>query len=318
MQRACFRHHHLRRFIAIDGVRLICPRTIETLRRLSRPRYSPWLLSHYPQALVVVAFDVIRRMPLEWALLPKGRGERAAMQPLLTTLRRGDVAILDRGFPARWLFRLLHDHGVDVVVRMTAAAQGAWPEVERFLRSQAQTAVVSCELDDGRSITVRLVRKSFRVGRPRKHQRAETMVILTTLLPRDGFEAKDIIDLYSRRWGIETLFREMKEAFTIERFRSRSLKGIEQEVSAVLAWLALSAVLQDHIEHALGDGRRAVMSLCRSAVEELLLADWRGDDIDAAIDSWTEHLRRYAYKPRPGRSFERKTKRPWGRFRQAC
>lgn len=316
MQRACFRHCHPRRFIAIDGVKFICPRTKETLRRLDRPKYFRWLFSHYPQALVVVAFDVIRRMPLEWALLPKGRGERAGMQPLLATLRRGDVAIMDRGFPARWLLRRLHEHGVDVVMRMTTAAVNAWPEVEQFLRSQARTAVVTCALDKGKSITVRLVRKNFRRGRPRKHQRAETMVILTTLLPRDGFEAKDIVDLYGRRWGIETLFREMKEAFSIERFHSRSLRGIEQEVAAVLAWLALSAVLQDHIEVELGDGRRAIASLCRAAVEKFLLMAWRGDDLEPSITSWLEHIRKYAYKPRPGRSFPRETKRSWGRFRK--
>ena len=86
-QRACFRHHLPRRFVAIDGTRFICPRSRETLAKLDRPHATPWLLSHYPQALVVVAFDVVRRLPLSWVLLPKGRGERAAMEPLLETLR---------------------------------------------------------------------------------------------------------------------------------------------------------------------------------------------------------------------------------------
>jgi hypothetical protein len=92
-QRARFRHHQPRRFIAIDGTRFICPRSRQTLKKLDRPHAKPWLLSHYPQALVVVAFDIVRRLPLDWAMLPKGRGERAAMTPLLETLGRGDVAI---------------------------------------------------------------------------------------------------------------------------------------------------------------------------------------------------------------------------------
>ena len=145
-QRARFRHHQPRRFIAIDGTRFICPRSRQTLKKLDRPHAKPWLLSHYPQALVVVAFDVMRRLPLDWAMLPKGRGERAAMTPLLETLVRGDVVIMDRGFPARWLLAMLVDRGIDVVMRMTAAKAGSWPEVVEFLASGSKSAVISCNL----------------------------------------------------------------------------------------------------------------------------------------------------------------------------
>jgi hypothetical protein len=163
-QRACFRHHQPRRFVAIDGTRFICPRSHQTLKKLDRPHARPWLLSHYPQALVVVAFDVVRRLPLDWAMLPKGNGERKAMEPLLETLGRGDVAIMDRGFPARWLLAMLVDRGIDVVMRMTAAKAGSWPEVVDFLTSGSKSAVISCNLSKGRSVTVRLVRKNAPPG----------------------------------------------------------------------------------------------------------------------------------------------------------
>jgi hypothetical protein len=314
-QRARFRHHAPRRFIAIDGTRFICPRSRETLRKLDRPHAKPWLLSHYPQALVVVAFDVIRRLPLDWVLLPKGRGERAAMAPLISHFNRGDVVIMDRGFPARWLLALLTEKGIDVVMRMTAAKAGSWPEVVAFLKSGASTAVISCTIGKGRSVTVRLMRKNARLGRPKKHQSApETMVIMTTLLPKDGFEKADIIDLYRQRWGIEIMFREMKEAFSMERFHARSMVGIEQEIAAVITWIALGAVLQDHIEDGLGDGRRVRGTLCRGAVEDLLLRAWRHDEVEKSLEIWNAMIRQYAYKPRPGRSFPRVSKRPAKRF----
>jgi hypothetical protein len=315
-QSACLRHHGPRRFVAIDGTRFICPRSKETKRKLDRPHATPWLLSHYPQALVVVAFDVVRRLPLTWTLLPKGRGERAAMEPLLKTLHRGDVAIMDRGFPARWLLALLVDRGIDVVMRMTAAKAGSWPEVVEFLASGSESAVITCNVSKGRSVTVRLVRKNARLGRPMKHQDApKTMVIITTLLPRDGFEKKDIIDIYRQRWGIETLFWEMKCAFSIERFHARSMVGIEQEIAAVLAWLALAAVLKDHIETELGDGRKVIGSMCRGAVDIILLAAWKGEeDVGKLIEHWIGAIKRYAYKPQLGRSFPRENKQPKKRF----
>ena len=284
-QRACFRHHHPRRFVAIDGTRFICPRSRQTLKK-------PWLQSHYPQALVVVAFDVVRRLPLSWVMLPKKSGERKAMEPLLETLGRGDVAIMDRGFPARWLLAMLVDRGIDVVMRMTAAKAGSCPEVVEFLGSGSKSAVITRNLSKGRTVTVRLVRKNARLGRPKKHQDApETMVILTTLLPRDGFEHADIVELYRQRWGIETLFREMKDAFSIERFHARTLKGIEQEIAAVIAWIALSAVLKDHLENELGDGRMVSGTTCRAAAESLLL--WPHGEAKILPEYWIYGLERF-------------------------
>ena len=106
----------------------------------------------------------------------------------------------------------------------------------------------------------------------------------------------------------------MKDAFSIERFHARTLKGIEQEIAAVIAWIALSAVLKDHLENELGDGRMVSGTTCRAAVENLLLAAWRGEDITRVLDIWLGEILRYAYKPRPGRSFPRTCKLPKKRF----
>jgi hypothetical protein len=307
------RHHGDRRFIAVDATSLVCPRSPSLLKDLARPHVNTWFLAHYPRALVVVAFDVIRRLPLEWVMLPKGRGERAAMTPLLGTLRRKDVVILDRGYPARWLLGSVIEHGVDVVMRMTAAKAGSWPEVQRFINSGAKTTVIAIDLGRGKTAEVRLIRRNPPRGRPLKHQRREIMVVLTTLLPRHGFEAKDILDLYGRRWDIESLFREMKEAFTIERFHAKSLDGIQQEIATVLMWIALTAVVQAAVQEGLTDGKRANRAACREAARVSLVNAIAGRPTN--IERLITEARRHAYKPRPGRSFPRESKLPFGRFR---
>ncbi len=311
------RHHGDRRFIAIDATSLVCPRSRSTMQDLDAPAYNPWLFAHYPRALVVVAFDVVRRLPLEWVLLKKGTGERAAVKPLLERFRRGDVAILDRGYPARWLLALFVQQGVDVVMRMTAAKAGAWPEVKRFLASGAKTAVIDCRLDNGTTTTVRLMRRPALRGRPLKHQKKrEIMVILTTLLPRHGFEAKDIIDLYGKRWGIETLFREMKEAFGIERFHARTTDGIQQEIATVLMWVALTSAIHAAIQAGIADDKRANRTVSRE-IARICLAKALEDGTPARIDAMITEARRHAYKPRPGRSFPRESKLPFGRTKRA-
>jgi len=308
-----WRHHDDRRFVAVDATSLVCPRSPSLLKKLDRPHARPFVLTHYPRALVVVAFDVIRRLPLEWILLPKGRGERAAAEPLLRRLRPRDVMILDRGYPARWLLESFVDHGIDVVMRMTAAKAGSWPEVARFLASGAATEVITMTIGKGKTVTVRLLRRNPPRGRPLKHQRRETMVILTTLLPRHGFEAKDIFDLYGRRWDIESLFREMKESFTIERFHARTLEGIQQEIATVLMWIALTAVIHAAVQDGLTDGKRANRTACREVARICLVNAIAGRPTN--IERLIAEARRHAYKPRLGRSFPRVSQLPFGRSR---
>ena len=68
-----------RRFFAVDGVNLVVPSSKELRQSFERPKYNSWLRAHYPQAKVLVSFDVLRRVPLEFTMLAKGIGERAGL-----------------------------------------------------------------------------------------------------------------------------------------------------------------------------------------------------------------------------------------------
>ena len=199
-------------------------------------------------------------------------------------------------------------------MRMTAAKRGAWREVTAFLASGQKTAVVEIDLGQGRSVTVRLIRRNPPRGRPLKHQRRETMVILTTLLPRHGFEAKDIVELYGKRWGIESLFREMKEAFAIETFHTRSLDGIQQEIATVLMWMALTATVEAVVREGIPETKRVHRRACRTVARCFLLDALAGRATN--LDAMITEVRRHSYKPRSGRSFPRESKLPFGRFRK--
>lgn len=309
-------HPSGRRFIALDGLRLLAPRSGDTLKHLNKTKYTRWLSSHYPQALCVVAVDLFRKLPLDFVLLPKGRGERLGAQQLAEHFHPGDVAIMDRGFPARWLLKEFLDRKIDVVIRMMAGKFGAWPEVTAFLKSGKNAAVVAVKIEGNRTISLRLIRRNCRVGRPKRGQKVETMVIMTTLTAQDDFDRDALIKLYSARWGIESLFRDMKCEFTIERFHSESVNGMQQEIAAILAWLAFAAAIQLIAENNLPDGRRVLRTLCfveATKIMEAILAKTKG--ISAIIEQAIENVARFHYAPKPGRSFPRVCKSPYGRFR---
>lgn len=309
-----FVHPSGRRLVAIDSTRMVMPRTRSTLQRYPRPGYRAGKRAHYPQALGVFAVDVMKRLPLDWTMLNKGHGEREGAVHLAQALHEGDIVIVDRGFPARAFLCDLIDRKLDVVVRMTTSEANAWPEVLDFLAANIDERDVDVRVDDSRLVRMRLIRRKFRPGRPRKHQKAETMVVLTTLVDAVLFPRDEILSIYTARWGVETLLRELKVDLDIEDFHSRSQTGYEQEIAMSLIWIALTSALQHLAELPLTDGRRVARTHCAYIAEHMMEAAGAGLDPWQKFDNDLSWIRSGASKPRPGRSFPRQNKSPFGRF----
>lgn len=306
-----------RRFIAFDGTRVVLPRSQDTARKMARPKRPNGTKVHNPQGLVVMAADLFRRLPLDWALTGKGIGERTSMQELVQRLpfKAGDVAVMDRGFPSRHLFAALFDKGVDIVARMSASTTTGWKELQPFLASKAKSAEVSLTLpgvEKSIIIRVKVVERDPQRGRARKGTKKERMVIVSTLTKEDGFDGKDLLRLYAARWGIESLFKEMKSFMQTEDFHSKTVHGCEQELVAAMIWMALASFLQSEAERTL-DGRRVVRADCLRAASDLLVSVLSGQSIQEQMDADLAALRQFAYSPQPDRHYPRECKRPFGR-----
>jgi hypothetical protein len=312
------RHPHGgRRFIAIDGTRLVTRRSADTARRLARYPRPNGQKVHNPQGLMVSAVDVFRRLPLDWIVVGKGKSERTALIGLLETLRlgRGDVVIMDRGFASRQRFGTLLELGVDIVARMSTSEVNAWTEVAAFVASGSKNAVITLNVGERSEpvlVRARLVERDARRGRPRKGTKPERMVILTTLCEEVGFSRKDIIDIYAARWGIESIFKELKSFIGIEPFHSTTVTGCEQEIAASLIWMAFAAYLQGEAESTL-DGRKVNRVDCLHYAANLVVYVLEGRPIDDEMRRLIAALRDFSYKPRPGRSYPRECKMPFGR-----
>jgi len=306
-----------RRFIAFDGTRVVLPRSEDTARKMARPRRPDRSRVHNPQGLMVMAADLFRRLPLDWALTGKGVGERTSMQELVQRLpfKPGDVAVMDRGFPSRHLFATLVENGVDIIARMSASKVVGWKELQPFLTSNAKSADVTLTLpgtEKSITIHVKVVERDAQRGRPLKGSKRERMVILSTLTEKEGFDRKALIKLYAARWGIESLFKEMKSFMQTEDFHSKTVHGCEQELVAAMIWMALASFLQSEAERTL-DGRRVVRADCLRAASDLLVVILSGQPIHEHIDSDIAALRLFSYKPQPDRHYPRECKRPFGR-----
>lgn len=309
-----FQHPSGRRLIAVDSTRMVMPRTKSTVQKYPRPGYRDGKRAHHPQALAVFAVDVLKRLPLDWVMLSKGHGEREGGLQLAKGFCAGDVVLMDRGFPARALLRELVDQKLDAVVRMTTNDANGWPEVLDFLAGDRDEQQVEVRLDDDRLVAMRMIRRKFRVGRPREHQTAQTMVVLTTLTDATVFPRDEILSMYTARWGVETLLRELKVDLDVEDFHSRSQVGFEQEIAMSLLWIALTSALQHIAEDGLPDARRVVRTHAAHAAQRMLEDACAGKNPWHLYDRDIAWLKESSVKPRPGRSHPRYSKSPFGRF----
>lgn len=309
-----FIHPSGRRLVAIDSSRMVMARTASTVQRFPCPSGRDGVRVHNPQALAVFSVDVMKRLPLDWVLLTKGHGEREGAVHLAQGLRPRDIVIVDRGFPARAFLRDLLDLHLDVVVRMTTSEANAWPEVLAFLAAGHAEQEVSVRVADNRSVRMRLIRRNFRPGRPRAHQKAQTMVVLTTLCDLTVFPHDEILRIYTARWGVETLLRELKAQCDVERFHTRSRTGFEQEIAMSLLLISLTSALQHMAESTLESDRKVVRTHCAFIAESMIADACAGRDPFAKWEENLAWIRRGATKPRPGRSYPRHRKFPFGRY----
>lgn len=306
-----------RRIVAVDGTSLVVPRSADTRKHFTCPKGGKsGQESHHPRALLVLALDVLRRVPVTYALGRKGEGERTLIRRMIDHFRPGDVVVMDRGFPSRELLLELTRRGIDVVMRVNADKASTWKEFRAFLSGKAKTADVTLELGRAHervTLRARLVERDRQRGRPRRGTKKERMVLLTTLRSDEGFTRAELVKLYGSRWGVETSFRELKTFMGTEPFHSKTAQGVEQEVVAGLIWQALASLLESSALDGVPDGYRVVRTDCYRFAGVLLGDFLAGRYREPEFLRLVEDLKRHAQKRKPDRYAERRCEVPFGR-----
>jgi hypothetical protein len=224
---------------AFDGSTYTLPAT-EAMRQTFDPHSGLAVpgRGHYPQCLVMTAYDVLRRLPVGRTICPLQEGdERVQAQRLLPLVPRNSVLLFDRGFPSYGFLLALHQPPHRYVMRCPATS--TFPAVEGFVRSGRTETVLWLTPSDTfkRSLppAQRHLRAALRLRAIRLVAPDGTVsVVLTNLIDRRRFPRPAIIALYWRRWAVETHYHDEKTLQQIERFHSRTPDGIRQELFAIL------------------------------------------------------------------------------------
>jgi hypothetical protein len=160
---------------------------------------------------------------------------------LLPQLQTHDLLVADRGYHGRDMLAAIHATGCRYVLRVPGG-KSAWKETRGFQHRRCRDALVAIEhKSQKKPLCIRQVRSSSGPGRPRRGSKRETLVLLTNL--PSSWSPTKIEAIYRARWGLETMFRELKATLESDRLPARTLTGIIQELDACCLQLAIAAFL---------------------------------------------------------------------------
>lgn len=166
-------------------------------------------------------------------------GESSLTFGILKSLRKGDLLLADRHFAAAHFYTLYRSIGLEFLTRAHQCLNIS--KVKRRLCYSAGDFIGRLNINKIYRrkdpslpgwIEVRFIKARLRI-----RNRHQVVWFVTSLLDAKRYPAQEVVDLYARRWRIETLFREVKINLSADILRSRSPDGVRKEIIARLAAL---------------------------------------------------------------------------------
>ena len=233
---------------ALDGSKYNLPATDE-IRKYFDPNSGLQNAGkgHYPQCLVSTVYDVFRRLPIARTVVGYDSCEREQIKKLLPFVPANSVWMFDRGYPSyESILYLTQNYPGHFLFRCPAS--NTFPAVEAFIKSGKKQAVIwitaSNNFKRKVSIPQRTPLKPIKLRIIKLiHPDGSFSVLLTSLLGEKTYARNQIVNLYFRRWEVESYYRDEKITLEIEKFHSKSVNGILQELYAVMIMSVISRTL---------------------------------------------------------------------------
>lgn len=232
--------------------------------------------------------------------------ERQMLFQHLDRLGPGDLLLMDRGYPCRWLPAALNRRGIGFCMRVERSGNAGFACVREFLRGGLTEAVVTLNAPGRRDCadyecppapqTVRLVRHVASTGKVR--------VVMTNLLDAARFPASVFGDLYHQRWRIEEAFKRLKHRLNLEHVTGLSQLAVLQDFAAKVVCDNLQAltVAAAHAHAGLQQEQRINRAYAHTALKPLLPALLLGRAVAQQLQQLMDLIAGATYRHRPGAS----------------
>jgi hypothetical protein len=224
----------------------------------------------YPLARLVTLCLANTMTVINYAIGRYNQDETALLFSIMENLQKGDLLLADRHFAAAHYYWYYQQMDVEFLTR-----------AHQCLKISRVKRIHSYSRHD--FIGYVNIGKNYRLKNPRlpahvmvrfikamvciRGQRKEIW-FATSLLDDRRYPAKAIVELYGRRWRIETLFREFKVNFSADVLRSQSPDGVRKEIIARLTAINIvrEIMLEASAEHDVDPQRISFVGALRAII----------------------------------------------------
>lgn len=282
------------------------------------------------------AFPQIRKLSLEeigthveYAFVVKGikekdSGEKSMVPGLLRHLVPGMLLLWDRGFFSYNLWQSVQSRNCHLLARVSG--RNVLRPIESLADGSYLAKIYPCESlrnQDRCGIKVRVIR--YKLDDPQRVGYGVEHVLMTTLFDAAACPARELIELYHKRWEIELMFDEQKthqsarQATKPAHLRSETPLGVIQEVYALsLAHYATRALMAAAADQAEVSPIQLSFVGCLQIIKNRR-DEYRGSDTprgQAWCQAFLREMGRQQLEPRRQRANPRVVKRKMSKFKK--
>ena len=287
------------RLIAVDGSDINTPKNKDDVESIQRNHSAEYNIYH-----LNVLYDLLTNTYIDALVQKRSKfDEHSALMDMLYRFNSicSAIFIADRGYECynnmlqiqelnhKFLFRIkdLHSSGILNRFNLPDGEFDISLDIDCSHRKIDKTKINNYVLHI-RIVRIRISNDSYEV--------------IATNLSSDAFPASALKELYHKRWGVETSFRQLKYTVGLLAFHSKKAEHIIQEIFARLTLYNFSELITFHLVVQKANRKHIYkinFSIAVNACRKLLLERYALNDVEAVI---SKNLVPY----RPGRSSPRK------------
>lgn len=271
-----------RRVIVVDGTGLSMPDTPQN------QAVWPQLSSQkpgcgFPSARICACFSLESGALLSYAIGNKKNNELPLFRQQWKIFKEGDIFLGDKGFCSYFDIESLLKKGVDSVVTLAKRAPATAANCLKKLgpddmlmvwKRPVYTAKLAYSREEWANLPKELILRQIKVTVNNPGFRTQGFYIITTLLDASQYPAKELAELYFKRWDVELFFRDIKTTMGMDILRCQTPEMIRKEI--LMHFIAYNCV------------RRLMYEAAEEADLEVRVVSFKGSL--QALRNWEPHL----------------------------
>jgi hypothetical protein len=308
---------HGMRTLAVDGTHLVLPNHPSVIQEFGQQEFGPKGDVKRSFALASILYDVLNHISIDAEIAPYSSSELNLLTRHLDKVEKGDLLLLDRGYPCFWLLFLLKAKGIEFCVRLK---ENWWLKVKDFTESDEIERIVTFNLPKkdrnklaeyphmhDATITCRLIKIVLSTG--------EKEILCTSLTDTEKYLHKEFDSLYHYRWNAEETYKLFKSRIDLEDFSGKTAQAVKQDFHAKVFLMTLCAAyahpIEDKVieEYSADENRKFDQKINRtnalSMTQEILMAVMIRKQFDKALEAFDQIVQKTREIIRPGRSVPR-------------